>query len=62
MARRGGLHRRNEASTIRQCQRSFSGKRSDRMPNETVSPQSKELLGAWERMVESTEVRSDRTP
>ena len=32
------------------------------MPNETVSPQSKELLEAWERMVESTEVRSDRTP
>ncbi len=47
---------------MRKCQRSFSGTRSDRMPNETMSPLSKVLQLERKRMVESMVVRSVRTP
>jgi len=47
---------------MRKCQRSFSGTRSDRMPNETLNPRSKELQQERDRMVESVVVRSVRTP
>ena len=62
VARRGGLRRRNEVSTTSECQPSSSGTRSDRMPNESVSTGSSELPSARGRMLESEEVRSDRTP
>ena len=62
VARRGGLQRVSEAKPMRKYQRRFSGPRSDRRPNESMSSQCKGGQLTRGRMVESMVVRSDRTP